>query len=265
MFWLSKIFWILFLPSNLVLWLLIAGVVALVFGHRRLGNWFLVPAISIAVLATVLPVGNWLLLPLERRFAPPDAKDGRPVDGIVVLGGALDLRAARPGAPPALNSAADRIAGMIVLSRRHPKATIVFTGGSGDVFDQGPREADQVRRLLAEIGADTARIRFERDSRNTVENARFAKSLVRPAKGQRWLLVTSAAHMPRAIGAFRRQGWSVEAYPVDYNAPAGWTWRGPYSLSRGLGQLDGAAQVWIGLAAYWIFGYTSSLFPAPGE
>lgn len=234
-------------------------------GRRRLALWCLCPAAAAAALVTLLPVGVWLLQPLERRFPLPGPDDRRTVNGIVVLGGAVDLRARRAGHAPALNSAADRITAMIALARRYPAATILFTGGSGDVFDQSSREADQVRRLLADLGIDTARIRFERGARNTVENARQARALVQPAPGQRWLLVTSAAHMPRAIGVFRRQGWPVEAYPVDFTAPAASTWRGPYGLSKGLGTVDRAAREWAGLVAYRVLGQTSSLFPGPGR
>ena len=70
--------------------------------------------------------------------------------------------------------------------------------------------------------------------------------------------------MPRAIGVFRRAGFPVEAYPVD------WGTRGPIdlvlpfdSVTDGLGRTDTAAHEWIGLVAYWITGRISELFPAP--
>jgi len=60
---------------------------------------------------------------------------------------------------------------------------------------------------------------LEGRSRTTAENAAFTKALVNPKLGERWLLVTSAAHMPRAVGCFRRVGFPVEAYPVDWRTP----------------------------------------------
>jgi DUF218 domain len=60
------------------------------------------------------------------------------------------------------------------------------------------------------------RIIVERKSRNTTENAAFTKQLVMPKPGERWLLVTSAMHMPRAVGVFRKAGFAVDAYPVGY-------------------------------------------------
>jgi uncharacterized SAM-binding protein YcdF (DUF218 family) len=70
--------------------------------------------------------------------------------------------------------------------------------------------------------------------------------------------------MPRAIGAFRRAGFPVEAFPVD------WRTRGPIdlwlpfeSVTAGLRRTDTATHEWIGLIAYWLTGRTSELFPAP--
>ena len=57
---------------------------------------------------------------------------------------------------------------------------------------------------------------LEDQSRNTRENAIFTRRLVDPKPGERWLLVTSAWHMPRAIGVFRKAGFEIEAFPVDY-------------------------------------------------
>jgi uncharacterized SAM-binding protein YcdF (DUF218 family) len=202
-------------------------------------------------------------MPLENRFPTPDAATRGKLHGIIVLGGALDIQYAGERSEVALNGAAERITAMLVLARRHPSAKLVFTGGSGDMFDQIHRESDRLRRLVAAFGIDKSRFLFERDSRNTIENARFTWRHLRPQPEQRWLLVTSAAHMPRAVGIFREQGWRVIPYPVDYNTPRTWTWRGPFSLSTGLSLLDGAAREWVGLVAYRILGYTDALLPGP--
>ena len=102
---------------------------------------------------------------------------------------------------------ADRIIAAVELARRYPSARVVFVGKN---------EADFVIRLLEKLGVSRDRIIVERKSRNTIENATFAKQLVMPKPGERWLLVTSAMHMPRAVGVFRNAGFDVDAYPVDY-------------------------------------------------
>lgn len=92
----------------------------------------------------------------------------------------------------------------------------------------------------------------------------FTRDIVRPQPGQRWLLVTSAFHMPRTVGIFRAAGFDVEAYPVDFRTTgpedAG---RGFFHVSEGLRRTDVAVREWIGLLAYYVTGRSSALFPAP--
>ena len=95
-----------------------------------------------------------------------------------------------------LNGAAERITEFVALARRYPEARLVFTGGSGFVFTGDLREADVISDVLDGLGFDISRIAFERESRNTYENAVFSRPLVDPEPGETWLLITSAAHMP---------------------------------------------------------------------
>lgn len=104
----------------------------------------------------------------------------------------------------------------------------------------------------------------EGQSRNTAENAVFTKRLLEPKSGDRWLLITSASHMPRSIGAFRAAGFDVEAYPVDWRT-RGWSDASIpfYTLSDGLWRVDTAVHEWLGLLIYRLTGRTSELFPGP--
>jgi uncharacterized SAM-binding protein YcdF (DUF218 family) len=131
-------------------------------------------------------------------------------------------------------------------------------GGSGKL-NGGEREADFAAAAFQRLGLANGRVIFERDSRNTVENARFTKIMAKPKIGDRWLLITSAAHMPRAVGLFRKVGFNVEPYPVN------WTTRGYSDLYKAgsLGRVDRGAREWIGLFANWIVGNSDELFPGP--
>ena len=99
---------------------------------------------------------------------------------------------------------------------RYPNARIVFTGGSANLISNDAKEADYAAEIFESLGIPKSRLIMERASRNTYENAEFTKELVAPKPGERWLLVTSAFHMPRSIGLFRKAGFAVEAYPVDW-------------------------------------------------
>ena len=152
------------------------------------------------------PLGNALILPLEQRFPPWDSSRGAP-DGIVILGGAIteDVSAARGAV--ALNEAAERLTVGAELARRYPDARIVFSGGnSALIFDGVPEAAFAVQELQA-LGVAHERITAEEQSRNTIENAVFSRLIANPKPGERWLLVTSAYHMPRAMAAFQGGGF----------------------------------------------------------
>jgi uncharacterized SAM-binding protein YcdF (DUF218 family) len=262
-FALSKILGFFALPSNVLITIGLVGLVLLCTRFTRLASWLIVTSLVLIALAGLSPLGNALILPLEQRFPTWNASRGPP-DGIVVLGGAItpDVSAARGSL--ALNEAAERITAAAELARRYPQARIIFSGGSNAlIFDEGIEALFAVRELEA-LGVAHDRITAEEQSRNTIENAVFSRLLANPKPGERWLLLTSAYHMPRAMAAFRAAGFAVEAYPVD------WRTRGPIdalrpfsSLGDGLRRTDTAVREWAGLLAYRLAGKTSELFPGP--
>jgi uncharacterized SAM-binding protein YcdF (DUF218 family) len=250
-------------PSNLLVVLGLLG--ALLMGTRwaRYGRRVIVVAVLLLAIAGLSPLGNALIFPLEQRFPPWTAGKGEPT-GIVVLGGSIEPATSVGRGTPALNESAERLTVVADLARRFPNARIVFTGGSGRVFGDRPNEAQFAPPLLQSFGIAANRIELESASRNTFENATMTKALVRPEPGQRWLLVTSAFHMPRAVGCFRRAGFAVEPYPVDWRTSGADDLLSPFEfVSWGLARTDVAMREWFGLLMYWLSGRTSALFPAP--
>ncbi len=260
-FVLSKVLWFLAAPSNLLLLLVVAGA-GLALRWRRLGAG-LAALCGLALLAGgVSPLASLVFGPLENRF-PEFRDDGAPVAGIVVLGGAVETGLSAARGQLVVNDAGERMIALGDLARRYPAATVVFAGGSGRLTGDGAvSESAITRRHAASLGVPPERITYENRSRNTHENATFSAALVKPKPGERWLLVTSAWHMPRAVGCFRRAGFTVAAYPVDYRT-------GPGALTihatagDGLFELDIAVREWLGLAAYRASGYTEAVFPGP--
>jgi uncharacterized SAM-binding protein YcdF (DUF218 family) len=262
-FVLSKILGLLALPSNLLIIVGVLGLALTATRWSRAGRRLMAASIVLLAIAGLSPLGNALIIPLEERFPPWDDSHGPP-DGIVVLGGAIDEIVSHNRPNSELNEAAERMTAAVALALRYPQARIVFTGGSGRLVPDGNSEADVAVRLLERLGVAADRIIAEDRSRTTAENAIFTKWLVRPKPTERWLLVTSAHHMPRAMGAFRQVEFKVEAYPVD------WRTRGPVDLARpfstlgdGLRRIDTAMREWIGLFAYWLTGRSLELFPGP--
>ncbi|MBV8063244.1 MAG: YdcF family protein, partial [Nevskia sp.] len=194
-FVISKLLWGLLQPAALMLLAL-------------LGAWWWLrrrPALSRTLVAlpllflaalSALPLTRWVAAPLEQRFAGPAAL--KKVDGIIVLGGALDLPNTTDLQQPALGSAAERMTMAVALRRRYPGARLLFSGGSGLVHSEAFTESQAARALFDSLGVDPAGTLYEDRSRNTWENALYSKKLADPQPGQTWLLVTSAWHMPRA-------------------------------------------------------------------
>jgi len=260
-FYFSKLVWFTVQPSSLIAILLLGGAVLAVF-RRSWGAWLSGAAAALYLLSGFSPIGNWLILPLEQRFSRPELT--APVDGIIVLGGSVDTRVSKGRGFTALNEAAERLSEGAALARRFPNARLVFTGGSVEILSPGTTEAKAAKRLFARLGVGPQRLLLEHRSRNTAENAAFTHALVRPKPGESWLLVTSAFHMPRAVGCFRAVGFEVIPWPVDYRTRGGDDiWRFFPRASEGLRRVDLAAKEWAGLMAYYVTGRTMTLLPKP--
>ncbi len=246
------------LPSALLVEFATFG---LLLRRWRVGRLLLWTGVLDLAACLLLPVDSWAIRPLEDRF-PLVATPPPHLDGIIVLGGAIDDLTSLDRDTPVLTAAANRLTTFVILAHRYPAARLVFTGGSGRVEQGVANEAHFARILLAELDVPPDRVVFEDRSRTTAENAAASWALVHPAPGESWALVTSASHMPRAVGAFRAIGWPVLPWPAGYYSrdthPA-------LALSLGgkLATLDTAAHEWEGLLAYWLTGKSSALLPGP--
>ena len=263
MFTVSKIAGFFGSASNVLIVTGLIGILLLLVRRERLGRALLTLSVIGLEISGFSPLGNALILPLEERFPPWDAARGAP-DGIIVLGGEISPEVSAARGTVELTEAAERLTATVELARRYPSARVVFSGGNGDLFGSELSEAEFAGRLLETLGIAHARITLESRSRTTAENATMSKALVDPQPGARWLLVTSAHHMPRAIGVFRRAGFVVEAYPVDWRTRGRQDLRSPFrTLSSGLARTDAALHEWAGLAGYWLTGRTREFLPAP--
>ncbi|HEU0082857.1 MAG TPA: YdcF family protein [Bradyrhizobium sp.] len=262
-FALSKTLGVMLLPSNLLIGLGLAGVILLFTRFASHGRRLVTGSVVLLAICGWSPLGSLLLVPLEQRFPPWDAARGAP-DGIVVLGGAIDPELSAARGVPAFRGSVDRLLATAALAHRYPQARIIYSGGSANLFaDDAAKEADVAVTVFESLGIAKQRLTMERRSRNTEENAAFSKALASPKPGERWLLVTSAWHMPRSVGAFRRAGFAVEPYPVDWRTGNGDLPAPSMLASDGLQHIDIAIREWIGLAAYRISGKTSELVPGP--
>ena len=219
-FYLAKGLWFLLQPSTLIALLIGYGAILIWTGWARWGRRFVTIGAVLLLVAGLSPLGNALILPLEDRFPRADLDAPPPPTGFIVLGGAEDRLVGTARQVPALNEAAERLVEAAILARRFPEAKIAFSGGNAGIFYKTSTEAAGAESLLTALGVPEDRLILEDESRDTYENAQFLKDkLTRDGDlgpGKRWLLITSAYHMPRAMGAFRQAGFEIEAWPVDY-------------------------------------------------
>jgi uncharacterized SAM-binding protein YcdF (DUF218 family) len=263
-FVLSKTIGYLLLPTNHLIAIGFVGAIQMVTRFASLGRKLVIAAVLLLVICGLSPLGNLLLYPLESRFPPWDAARGAP-DGIIVLGASIEADLSAAHGTPVVRSAPDRLIVAAALAHRYPNARIVFSGGSANLISSDTREADFAGAIFESLGISKSRLIMERASRNTLENAEFSKALVAPKDGERWLLVTSAFHMPRSVGLFRKAGFEVEPYPVDWRVGG---WDDIFKFSNvavdGLGRTDLAVREWMGLIAYRATGKIKELLPRPG-
>lgn len=257
----SKLLGTLLTLSNILAVAAAAGGLALLLRRRRLGAILVWTAALGFFIVGFGPVGSILMRPLEDRFARPPADSPEPT-GIIVLGGIVSYPSVTRGVI-SLTQDGERLGEAAILAHRYPNATVVISGATPG--DLPGIEGLIAERFLVELGVDKSRIVLESRSLSTAENAAFTRDLLMPQPGQRWLLVTSASQMPRAVGSFRRVGFPVIPYPVGYTTaglPVDY-WRFQFEVPSNLVRADAAFHEWLGLLAYWLTGRIDALFPGP--
>jgi len=237
----SKAIWLVVAPTNIVILIVVAATFFAVLRLSKCTAWLAFIGACALLIGGFTPVSYWLTLPLENRFPQWEADSQAIVDGIIVLGG----------------ESGERITVLAELTRDFPQARLVYSGPGDDDI------AQHLLNKFARLGGDRERVTMERRSRNTFENAVHSRELIKPNSNERWLLVTAALHMPRAIGCFRRVGFKVEGYPIQYTTGDRWSLQTAFGLgANALTRLDAAMKEWIGLVVYRLTGKTNELFPS---
>jgi uncharacterized SAM-binding protein YcdF (DUF218 family) len=200
-------------PASLIL--LMAAGFLLLRSSRRLAHLLIGLGFLGLYLLSIGPVAQALIAPLE-AYAPPLEKRAVTADAIVVLGsGVVDLSwAGLPGEPSGTGLA--RLVKGMILYRRY-RLPLVLMGGNGDPSRDVTADADAMAHVAAELGISPKHLIRENRSRNTLEGARSLGGLI---KGRRIILVTSAYHMKRAAGMFRKEGFQVTPAPTAYMTEA---------------------------------------------
>lgn len=253
-FFLSKIFWQLFAPQTFISVLICGGFLA---RRYKWGRFVMGTGITLLFLFGFLPLGPNLLTYQENQY--PVLKElPANVDGVIVLGGAIELQTSQAVGQGQLNDRAARMTEMVFLMRQYPHAKIVFSGGNGRLEKSSSSESKEVDNLFKHMGIDTSRIIYEDESRNTYENMEFSKAKLNPKKGETWLLVTSAFHMKRSEEIFNSNGWDVIPYPAGYLTEGEYKLIPNLDVHENMYKLQIAVREMIGIMAYTLTGKIKS-------
>ena len=259
-FSISKVGWALVSPDSILVLLLLVCCFLLWRRSYKKAKKLLLFVTVVFLLISLFPIGSWLRYPLETRFTANPELPAK-VDGIILLSGPERADLSDVWKQMQLEDGAERHLAFMELARRYPQANLVFSGGSRKLFEQRYKAADYALELFKKQGINTSRIIFERESRNTYENAFLSFNLVQPVAGETWVLVTSASHMPRSVGIFCKINWPVIAYPVDHRTMPNLVFKVDWKFSRHLSDLYWVSREWVGLFVYYITGKTDDLLP----
>lgn len=259
-FYLSKIIWIVVSPDSLFVILLTGCLLLILFRKHKTANLLLGLLTLSTLFLSFISIGSWMLFPLESRFQHnPELPEQ--IDGIIVLGGSVLPSNSVEWQQLETNFSHERLSSFIQLAHQYPKAKLVFTGGNASLFIDRPSEAEIVMSHFVKSGIAENRLTLENKSRNTAENASLTKQIINPQAGENWVMITTAFHMPRAIGVFCQQNWPVIPFPVDHQTLPSKLLSPKFDLIGNANSLDLASHEWAGLLAYYLTGKIDKLVP----
>ena len=212
------------------------------------------------LLIAFFPVGLWLISPLETQFKHNPSLPEK-IDGIIVLSGSEKTDSSALWQQAELSDAAERYIAFIKLANIYPDAKLVFTGGSSGIIRNDIKATSVAKMVFTDLSFNMENIIFENQSRNTYENVILSRPLVNPVKDEKWLLITTAWHMPRSVGIFCQNEWPVIPYPVDHTSLKDNNFEIRFDFLKHLTEINIAVKEWVGLFAYYFSGKTTAILP----
>ena len=258
-FYLSKILWLLLNPYNLFIFVNLITIFFYIFRLKKISIFLFLINFVFLLTISILPIGNFLIHKLEKEYHLAN-KVSNNLDGVLVLGGATSPYLFKEFNQVSVNGSAERLIESVKIIRKFENAKIVFSGGSGvlDMPDFG--HSDSAKFFYETVGIDTQRIIFENISRNTYENILLSKDIVNPKNTEKWLLITSAFHMKRAILVGKKHKWNFITYAVDFKTQKKIKFKPSFNLLSNLTSFQKASHEWLGLLSYFLMNRTDRIF-----
>jgi uncharacterized SAM-binding protein YcdF (DUF218 family) len=228
MFLLKKIISLFFFPLPIALVLLWSGGLLLWFTRRQKTGKLLVTAGTLIL--TIISCGvfsKWLPEMLIQQYPPAletGLRPGAPIRWVVVLSGGHAPQAGIPPNRQLFSVTLQRLVEGIRLYKSFPGSKLLVSGGSAS--GKTPN-AETMAATALELGVPPADLVVENKSRDTEEQAVLVQQIIGAAP---FILVTSAVHLPRSMGLFKKVGLKPIPAPADYRGrekedfPGGHLW-----------------------------------------
>ena len=258
-FFLSKFLWYFINPFSLFIFLFLIGLIFLVFKKHKKAFYILSLTFFSLLLVSIFPIGKYAINVLEKDYHLEN-KYPNNVDGILILAGATDPYLSKEYNSIELNDSAERLLESVFLIQKYKNAKIIFSGGSGYLNYPNLDHAKIAKNFFNKMKIENKNIIYENKSRNTYENILFSKQIAKPQEDEKWLLVTSAFHMKRAILISKKQKWKFIPYPVDFKQSKKISLKPSIHFFSNFTSFQKAFHEWLGLFSYYLMGRTDNFF-----
>jgi len=250
-FYLSKILWLILNPFNFFIFVNIITIFLYLIRFNRLSVFIFIINFIFLLFITIFPIGNFLIHKIEREYHSKNVVP-HSLDGILILGGATSHVLYKEFNQVSVNGSAERLIESVKIIKEFKNSKIIFSGGLG--------HSESAKFFYKKMEINTDRIIFENKSRNTHENIIFSKDIANPKNNEKWLLITSAYHMKRALNIGLKNDWDFIPYAVDFKTRKKYKFKPSFNFLYNLNSFHQASHEWLGLISYYLMGRTSEIF-----
>lgn len=258
MYFLSKFIWVFLSPLNFLFILLLFSFFLKILNFKMFSKFILIFSFCFFIAIGFFPMGQFLLFKLEHQYQSLEVLPNE-IDGLIVLGGPSNAGLTTIYDQVNFNDGGERLTEAVLVIKKSQPKKIIFSGGtSKQNFESS--HAFVAKKFFHEMEINTNNIYFEYKSRNTYENIFNSKITVNPKKNEKWIIITSSFHMPRAMKVADKLEWRLIPYPVDYRTAKNFSgFHFSFNLLNNINSLDLALHEYVGLISYYLLGRTNEI------